>query len=198
MILGGFGRLWSALVGFGRLWLADCPRKKKRRRTTTQNKYPTAHATRELANHAARLVWTSLLHQGGFSPVHNKRGAADFTTQRQTGRNGPFILAHFRKHEQRDAACGVARRCNEARPLKSRARANTRRTAQSAPPARLRWKHPPKCRPAARSEPSRDLTTMICTRSVRGKTAWRASIRIGRSHRPLASAARTRRRSERR
>ena len=114
--------------------------------------------------------------------MHNKRGAADFTTQTQTqtGRNGPFIVAHFRNHEQRDVARGMARCCNEARPLKSRARANTRRTPPNAPPARLRWEHPPKCRPAARIEPSRDLTTMICARSVRGKTVWRASIRIGR------------------
>ena len=118
--------------------------------------------------------------------MHNKRGAADFTTQTQTGRNGLLIVAHFRKHEQRDAARGVARCCNEARPLKSRARANTRRTPPNAPPARLQWEHPPKCRPAARIEPSRDLTTMICTLSVRGKTAWRASIRIGRSYRPRA------------
>ena len=51
--------------------------------------------------------------------MHNKRGAADFTTQTQTGRNGPLIVAHFREHEQRDAAHGVARCCNEARPLKA-------------------------------------------------------------------------------
>ena len=124
--------------------------------------------------------------------MHNKRGAADFTTQTQTqtGRNGPFIVAHFRNHEQRDVARGMARCCNEARPLKSRARANTRRTPPNAQPARLRWEHPPKHRSAARIEPSRDLTMMIYTRSVRCKTAWRASIHIGRSHRPLASAAR--------